>query len=84
MLKKLELTNKQYDVIKRESKKRKIKYIFSPFDETSLNNIKKFNLDFIKFHQVKLIIFVLQKIAKLRKKLFYQQACQIIVKLKTH
>ena len=48
MLKKLELTNKQYDVIKRESKKRKIKYIFSPFDETSLNIIKEIQFRFYK------------------------------------
>ena len=70
MLKKLELTNKQYDVIKRESKKRKIKYIFSPFDETSLNIIKKFNLDFIKIPSGEIDnLPLLQEIAKLRKKI---------------
>lgn len=70
MLKKLELTKKQYNVINQECKKRKIKYIFSPFDEASLKTIKKFNLDFIKIPSGEIDnLPLLQEISKLRKKI---------------
>lgn len=70
MLKKLELTKTQYNIIQQECKKRKIKHIFSPFDETSLKIIKKFNLDFIKIPSGEIDnLPLLQEIAKLNKKI---------------
>ncbi len=83
MLKKLELTKKQYEVIQRESEKRKIKYIFSPFDEVSLKIIKKFNLDFIKIPSGEIDnLPLLQEIAKLRKKIILSTGMSNINEIK--
>ena len=70
MLKKLELSKQHYDLIRRLCKKRKIKYIFSPFDIESLNIIKKFNLDYIKIPSGEINnLPLLEKIAELKKKI---------------
>ena len=67
---KLELTNKRTTSLNKRVKK-EIKYIFYPFDETSLNIIKKFNLDFIKIPSGEIDnLPLLQEIAKLRKNYF--------------
>ena len=70
MLKKLELSKKHYDLIKKFCNKRKIKYIFSPFDTESLGIIKKLNLDYIKIPSGEINnLPLLEEIAKLKKKI---------------
>ena len=70
MLKKYELKIQDFKIILKRCKKRKIKFLSSPFDLESINTIKKLKVEIIKIPSGEITnIPYLQKIGKLRKKI---------------
>ena len=70
MLKRLQLKEKDYIVLKNFCKKKKIKFLLSFFDEKSLQLIKKLNLNEIKIPSGEINNFpLITKIGKLKKKI---------------
>ena len=65
---KLELTFKDFKILKKECIKHKVKFIITPFDEISLNLVKKLNVDAIKIASFDIgNLPFLNKITKLNK-----------------
>ena len=70
MLKKYELKIQDFKIILKRCKKRKIKFLSSPFDLESINTLKKLKVETIKIPSGEITnIPYLQKIGKLRKKI---------------
>ena len=63
MLKKLQLNERKIFQLYKYSKKRKIKFLLSVFDETNLEIIKKLNLEYIKipFWRIDKLSFIKKK-----------------------
>ena len=69
MLKKYELRTQDFKIILKRCKKKKIKFLSSPFDLESINTIKKLKVETIKIPSGEITnIPYLQKIGKLKKK----------------
>ena len=70
MLKKLQLSEKVTKKIYLHCKKKKIKFLSSVFDLKSLNNLKKYKMDFYKIASSEITNFpLLKSIAKLKKRI---------------
>ena len=70
MLKKYELRTEDFKIILKRCKKKKIKFLSSPFDLESINTIKKLKVESIKIPSGEITnIPYLQKIGKLKKKI---------------
>lgn len=70
MLQKYQLSYKNHETLVNYSKSRNIKFLSTPFDETSLELLNKFNLDFIKIPSGEITNYpLLKKISKLNKKI---------------
>ena len=69
MLKKYQLSEKNYKYLINYSKKKKIKFLSTPFEEKSLNILKKYKMDYIKIPSGEITNYpFLKKIASLKKK----------------
>lgn len=70
MLKKYQLTDADHKNLIKYSKKKKIKFLSTAFDEKSLNLLKKYNLDYIKIPSGEITNYpFLKKISKYKKKI---------------
>ena len=71
MLKRYNLTFKQFKILKDYCKKNNIKFLASAFDITSLNNLKKLKLNFYKIPSGEITnIPYLEHLGKMKKKIF--------------
>ena len=71
MLKKYQLTEADHKNLIKYSKKKKIKFLSTAFDEKSLNLLKKYNLDYIKIPSGEITNYpFLKQISKHKKKNF--------------
>ena len=78
LLKKFELSEQDHLKILKRCKKKKIKFLSSPFDLKSIELLKKLKLNLLKIPSGEITnIPYLKMIGSLKKGLFYQQECQI-------
>lgn len=84
MLKKYELSAEDHFELFKHAKKRKIKFLSTPFDLKSLNFLKKFNLEYIKIPSGEITNFLmLNKISKLKKKVILSTGMSNLDEIKT-
>lgn len=70
MLKKLELSFKSFEILKKFADKQKIKFLTTCFDNNSLNFVKKFNMDYHKIASGELNNFpLIKEVCKSSKKI---------------
>ena len=95
MLKKLSLSFSEFKKIKKRCEKKKIKFMSSPFDETSIDFLRRLNVSYIKIPSGEITnIPYLKKIGKLKKKIILSTgmsklneiklAIKVLIKSGTH
>ena len=83
MLKKLQLNERKIFQLYKYSKKKKIKFLLSVFDETNLEIIKKLNLEYIKIPSGELTNYpLLRKISKLKKSIILSTGMSNVSEIK--
>ena len=83
MLKKYQLTDDDHKELLKYSKKKKIKFLSTAFEEKSLSLLKKYNLDYIKIPSGEITNYpFLKKISKIKKKILISTGMATIDEIK--
>ena len=83
MLKKYQLADSSHKELSKYSKKKKIKFLSTAFDEKSLRLLKKYKLDYIKIPSGEITNYpFLKQISKLKKKVLLSTGMATLVEIK--